>query len=309
MRNGWVGSARRSLGWNRRELAQRAKLSVNALLQIENGSLLDPSVARRIRRILRTANSKRVKQPVAYVCDGLSQRQQETMKGAAQEAPARTLARVSAAVEQLRQTYGDDPVLAQIAASVAKLSPLMRGQANDRQHSLSTDSLRALGAQSRSLRQALGLSRAQLAMHAGIADSTLRNFEIGRHRLTDRCLVPLLHTLLTLADAKSLQLPFFHELRAAFRYTTGLPSVIAEGGQAEDPEIREAAETDDAESWGDSVRRRREALAMQPEDLGARVGLSASGIDAIESGCVEPSAARRRRIERVLHEAEQLQHL
>lgn len=309
MRNGWVGSARRSLGWNHRELAQRAKLSVDALRQIECGSPLQPRVARRIRRILRTANRERVAPPASSACDGLSQQQTATTREPTQEAPARTLARVSASIEQLRKTYGDDPALDQIAESVAKLSPLIRARANDRQHSLSTDSLRALGAQSRSLRQALGLSRGQLAMHAGIADSTLRNFEIGRHRLTDRCLVPLLHTLLTLAEAKSLQLPFFHELRAAFRYTTGLPSLVAAAGQADDPEIREAAETDDAESWGDSVRRRREALSMHPEDLGARVGLSASSIDAIESGLIDPSAARRRRIERVLHEAEQLQHL
>ena len=308
MRNGWVGSARRSLGWSHRELAQRAKLSVEALRQIENGSPLQPRVAKRIRRILRSANRKRVAPPASGACDGLSQQQTATTREPTQEAPALTLARVSASIEQLRKTYGDDPALDQIAASVAKLSPLMRGQASERQHSLSTDSLRALGAQSRSLRQALGLTRTQLAMHAGIADGTLRNFEIGRHRLTDRCLVPLLHTLLTLADAKSLHLPFCHELRAAYQYATGLPSIAAEAGQAQEFETPEATETYDAESWGDSVRRRREALAMQPEDLGARVGLSASSIDAIESGCVDPSAARRRRIERILREAEQLQH-
>ena len=308
MRNGWVGSARRSLGWNHRELAQRAKLSVDALRQIENGSPLQPRVAMRIRRILRAANRKRVAPPASSACDGLSQQQTATTREPAQEAPARTLARVSASIEQLRKTYGDDPALDQIAESVAKLSPLMRARANDRQHSLSTDSLRALGAQSRSLRQALGLTRTQLAMHAGIADGTLRNFEIGRHRLTDRCLVPLLHTLLTLADAKSLQLPFCHELRAAYQYATGLPSIAVEAGQAQEFETSEAAEAEATEPWGDSIRRRREALAMQPEDLGARVGLPASSIDAIESGLIDPSAARRRRIERVLHEAEQLQH-
>ena len=218
---------------------------------------------------------------------------------------------LSAAIEYLRQTYGDDPALDAIEASLAQLAPLLRSQADGIRDALSPDALRTLGAQSRILRQALGLTRAQLAAHAGLADSTVRNFETGRHRLTDRCLIPLLRALLHLADGQSLSPPFVEALRGAYQHTAGLPSLASTSDEEchdmrpTTPKATELTQKPD-ESWGHFVRRRREAVGMPQEELAIRAGVSFTYLKGFESGHVEPTAKQRHNIDGVLREAQRL---
>ena len=218
---------------------------------------------------------------------------------------------LSAAIEYLRQTYGDDPALDAIEASLAQLAPLLRSQADGIRDALSPDALRTLGAQSRILRQALGLTRAQLAAHAGLADSTVRNFETGRHRLTDRCLIPLLRALLHLADGQSLSPPIVEALRGAYQHTAGLPSLASTSDEEchdmkpTTPKATELKQKPD-ESWGHFVRRRREAVGMPQEELAIRAGVSFTFLKGFESGHVEPTAKQRHNIEGVLREAQRL---
>ena len=167
---------------------------------------------------------------------------------------------------------------------------------------LSTDGLWTLGRVARITRESLRLTRVQLATLAGVADSTVRNFETGRHRPRDRCLLALLDALITAADSQSLRPPFLDALRDVLRHACGLPPTP----KPEDPPTMTADPPQNPEPFGKTAQRRRIAVGMTQTELAMRAGLSFSNLKAIESGHVDPTDAQRRNINAVLHEAEHI---
>ena len=170
---------------------------------------------------------------------------------------------------------------------------------------LSGEAVRLLGVQTRALRVSLGLTREQVAKNCGLADSTIRNFETGRHRLSDAGIASLFQTLLPLAEGKSLNPDLLAALRCAHSLAAGLskPSDIAEQLPPMNPDEREKPRH---EAWGRAVQRRREAPHMTHHELASRAGLSITKLQRIESGHVEPTEKERRCILEVLNDAEKM---
>ncbi|MBL9007129.1 MAG: hypothetical protein JNJ46_22930 [Myxococcales bacterium] len=227
---------------------------------------------------------------------------------------------LSDALDRLAEVAGYYPEFDELCArldELAAFAPIVRWHARHRVIALSSEAVKLLGRQVRPVRDSLGLARAQLAAMCGLAEGTIRNFETGRHRITDGRVAMILGTLLPLVEADGKADP---ELIAALR--AGHRAAVAASSPEPQTEEPEAMSKDDSqettqppspdppnEPWGRSVQRRREAFQMKQEELAVRAGLSLSDLKGIESGHVEPTKKQRREIEAVLREAAQLERI
>ena len=224
---------------------------------------------------------------------------------------------LSNALDRLAEVAGYYPEFDELCArldELAAFAPIVRWHARHRVIALSAEAVKLLGRQVRPVRDSLGLSRAQLAAMCGLAESTIRNFETGRHRITDGRVAMILGALLPLIEADGKADP---ELIAALR--AGHRAAVAASSPAPQTEEPESMSTDDAqepteepteepeESWGRGVQRRRDAVQMKQEQLATRAGLSLSDLKGIESGHVEPTERQRNGITIILKDAEKLQ--
>ena len=224
---------------------------------------------------------------------------------------------LSDALDRLAEVAGYYPEFDELCAALDELAafaPIVRWHARHRVIALSAEAVKLLGRQVRPVRDSLGLSRAQLAAMCGLAESTIRNFETGRHRITDGRVAMILGALLPLIEADGKADP---ELIAALR--AGHRAAVAASSPERQTEEPESMSTDDAqepsqppspappnEPWGRSVQRWREALGMKQEELATRAGLSFSNLKGIESGHVEPTERQRNGITIILKDAEKL---
>ena len=224
----------------------------------------------------------------------------------------RTFPGLSGALDRLQEVAGYFPEFDEVRErldELAAFAPLVR--LTPRQTlALSGEAVRRLGLQTRALRVALGLTREQVATRCGLADTTIRNFETGRHRLSDAGLVWLLQSLLPLAEGKGLNADLLASLRCAHRLAAGLskPADLPEELPPMKPDEPEkpAPQRPEPEVWGRVVQHRREALGMAQHELAIRAGLSVSALKGIESGHVEPTQRQRHCIVEVLKDAEKM---
>ena len=225
---------------------------------------------------------------------------------------------LSDALDRLAEVAGYHPEFDELRARLNELTtfaPLVRWSARQRVLALSGEAVRLLGRQVRPVRDFLGLTRGQLAAMCGLAESTIRNFETGRHRISDSNVAMVLGALLPLAEQRNLADPeLLDALRAAHRAAVAVmhpkdPKKEPQDMSTDDPQndTQEPSPEPPQEAWGRTVRRRREAVGMQQSELATRAGLSFSSLKAIESGHVEPTAGQRRNITEVLADAERLQ--
>ena len=221
---------------------------------------------------------------------------------------------LSDALDRLAEVAGYHPEFDDLRARLDELTafaPLVRLHARGAL-ALSAEAVRLLGRQVRPVRKFVGLSRRQLAAMCGVADSTIRNFETGRHRISDSNVAMVLGALLPLAEQRNLADPDLLEaLRCGYERTAGLskPADITEELPTMTPDEPEKPkpEKPEPEAWGRGVQRRREAANMTHHELASRAGLAISKLKGIESGHVEPTAGQRRNITEVLADAERLQ--
>ena len=224
---------------------------------------------------------------------------------------------LSDALDRLAEVAGYHPEFDELRARLDELTtfaPLVRLHARGGL-ALSAEAVRLLGRQVRPVRKFVGLSRRQLAAMCGVADSTIRNFETGRHRISDSNVAMVLGALLPLAEQRNLADPDLLEaLRAAYRAAVAVthpkdPKKEPQDMSTDDPQdhTKEPSPEPINEAWGRTVQRRREAVGMQQSELATRAGLSFSSLKGIESGGIEPTEGQRRNITEVLADAERLQ--
>jgi transcriptional regulator with XRE-family HTH domain len=225
----------------------------------------------------------------------------------------RTFPGLSSALDRLQQVAGYLPEFDEVRERLDELSafaPLVR--LTPRQTlALSAEAVRLLGEQTRALRDLLGLTREQVAQRCGLAYSTIRNFETGRHRLSDAGIAWLLGALLPLAHGNdNLNPDLIAALRGVYSLAAGLskqPTIeeVLPPMTPDEPE-KETPKNPESEAWGRTVQRRREAAHLPQHQLAIRAGLSVSELKGIESGHVEPTEKQRRRILEVLRDAEKM---
>ena len=125
---------------------------------------------------------------------------------------------LSDALDRLAEVAGYHPEFDELRARLDELTtfaPLVRLHARGAL-ALSAEAVRLLGRQVRPVRKFVGLSRRQLAAMCGVADSTIRNFETGRHRISDSNVAMVLGALLPLAEQRNLaDADLLEALRAA----------------------------------------------------------------------------------------------
>ena len=225
----------------------------------------------------------------------------------------RTFPGLSHALDRLQEVAGHYPEFDAVRErldELAAFAPLVRLTARDTL-ALSGQAVKRLGLHTRALREALGLTREQVATRCGLADTTIRNFETGRHRLSDPGIRWILGFLLPLADGKDLDpvllaaLRCAHSLAAGLSKTPDLPEELPPM-TPDEPEKPIEPEPAKPEAWGRAVQRRREAANMAQHELAIRAGLSISALKGIESGHVEPTEKQRRCIVEVLKDAEKM---
>ena len=224
----------------------------------------------------------------------------------------RTFPGLSHALDRLQEVAGYLPEFDEVRDrldELAAFAPLVRLTARDTL-ALSGQAVKRLGLHTRALREALGLTREQVATRCGLADTTIRNFETGRHRLSDAGIVWLLQSLLPLAEGKGLNPDLLASLHRAHDIAAGLskPADLPEELPPMKPDEPEkpAPQRAEPEAWGRVVQRRREALGMAQHELAIRAGLSISALKGIESGHVEPTEKQRRCILEVLRDSEKM---
>ena len=219
---------------------------------------------------------------------------------------------LSAALDRLQEVAGYLPEFGEVRErldEIAAFAPLVR--LTPRQTlGLSAEAAKLLGLHTRALRVALGLTREQVAKRCGLADTTIRNFETGRHRLSDAGIACLLQWLLPLADGKNLNPDLMAALRCAHSLAAGptkQPNTAEElPPMTPDEPEKPAPHRPEPEAWGRAVQRRREAAGMAQHELAIRAGLSISALKGIESGHAEPTQRQRHCIVEVLNDAEKM---
>lgn len=224
---------------------------------------------------------------------------------------------LSVALDRLQEVAGYFPEFDEVRQrldEIAAFAPLVR--LTPRQTlGLSGEAAKVLGLQARHLREALGLTREQVAKRSGLADGTIRNFETGRHRQSEARIAWVLGALLPLAEGNhNLDPDLIADLRSVYSLAARLsnqPTIakVTSPMTPDEPEKPSEPEQPKHAAWGRAVQRRREALGMTQHELASRAGLSMTALKGIESGQVEPSAKQRQHIGAVIKEAEEIQRL